>query len=201
MQHKKADASEDLKYWEAMIRGDEIAFAKLYQLYFKLLYNYGMKICSESTRVEDCIHDLFVDLWRYRANLSSTTSVRFYLYRSLRRNLVKQKDNTMWLYDDASFIDEVLRLSTQSQEHDIIESESKDEKTAKLQKLLNDLSPRQFEALVLYFYDEFSYEEIATILNVNEQSARNLVQRGLMQLRNYAKHIVSISLFLLSFLF
>jgi len=201
MQYKKPDAAEDLKYWEAMIRGDENAFAKLYELYFKLLYNYGMKICSERSRVEDCIHDLFVDLWRYRANLASTTSVRFYLYRSLRRKLVKDKENAIWLYDDASFVDEVLLLSTQSQEHDIIESESKDLKTARLQKLLNDLSPRQFEALVLYFYDEFTYDEIAVILNVNEQSARNLVQRGLVQLRNYAKHIVSISLFMLSQLF
>lgn len=200
MKYKKPNASEDFKYWEGMICGDENAFAKLYESYFKLLYNYGRKICSERTRVEDCIHDLFVDLWRYRANLSSTTSVRFYLYRSLRRKLIKQKENAMWLYDDTSFIDEVLRLSTQSQEHDIIESESKDQKSAKLKKLLNDLSPRQFEALVLYFYDEFSYEEIASILNVNTQSARNLVQRGLAQLREYAKHIVSISVFLLCLL-
>lgn len=183
-----------------MIRGDENAFGKLYESYFKLLYNYGRKICSERTQVEDCIHDLFVDLWRYRENLSSTTSVRFYLYRCLRRKLVKQKESEMWLYDDTSFVDEVLRLSTQSQEYKIIESESKDQKSAKLQKLLNDLSPRQLEALVLYFYDEFSYEEIAAVLNVNTQSARNLVQRGLMQLRDYAKLIVSIGLFLL-FLF
>ncbi|HEY0742708.1 MAG TPA: sigma-70 family RNA polymerase sigma factor [Chryseosolibacter sp.] len=200
MQHQKINTTDDLKCWEAMIRGDENAFAKLYESYFKLLYNYGLKICSERARVEDCIHDLFVDLWRYRANLSSTTSVRFYLYRSLRRKLVKEKENSMWLYDDASFVAEVLLLSTQSQEHDIIETESKDQKTAKLKKLLNDLSPRQFEALVLYFYDEFSYEEIAAMLNVNEQSARNLVQRGLVQLRDYAKHIVSIGLFLLCFL-
>lgn len=197
MQHQNINATDDLKYWEAMIRGDENAFAKLYESYFKLLYNYGLKICTERARVEDCIHDLFVDLWRYRANLSPTTSVRFYLYRSLRRKLVREKENSMWLYNDASFVEEVLLLSTQSQEHDIIETESKDQKTAKLKKLLNDLSPRQFEALVLYFYDEFSYEEIAAMLNVNEQSARNLVQRGLVQLRDYAKHIVSIGLFLL----
>lgn len=197
MQHQNINATDDLKYWEAMIRGDENAFAKLYESYFKLLYNYGLKICTERARVEDCIHDLFVDLWRYRANLSPTTSVRFYLYRSLRRKLVREKEKSMWLYDDASFVEEVLLLSTQSQEHDIIETESKDQKTAKLKKLLNDLSPRQFEALVLYFYDEFSYEEIAAMLNVNEQSARNLVQRGLVQLRDYAKHIVSIGLFLL----
>lgn len=197
MPNQNFNASEDIQWWEAMLKGDEHAFANLYQTHFKLLYNYGSKICGDAARVEDCIHDLFVDLWRYRSTLSSTTSVRFYLYRSLRRKIVKEKDDVLKLYDDATFIQEVLNLSFQSAEHDIIQTESRDHKTAQLRKLLNDLSPRQYEALVLYFYDEFSYEEIASILTINEQSARNLVQRGLMQLRDYAKHIVSVGLFLL----
>jgi RNA polymerase sigma-70 factor (ECF subfamily) len=201
MLNQNHNASEDIQWWEAMCKGDENAFAKLYQSYFKLLYNYGRKICSDSARVEDCIHDLFVDLWRYRSTLSSTTSVRFYLYRSLRRKIVKEKDEVLKLYDDATFIQEVINLSSHSAEHDIIQTESRDHKTAQLRKLLNDLSPRQYEALVLYFYDEFSYDEIAAILSINEQSARNLVQRGLLQLRDYAKHIVSLGLLLLCYLF
>jgi RNA polymerase sigma-70 factor (ECF subfamily) len=201
MLNQNDKTSNDIQQWERMLRGDENAFAKLYQSYFKLLYNYGRKICSDSCRVEDCIHDLFVDLWRYRSTLSSTTSVRFYLYRSLRRKLVKDKDDALKLYDDITFVEEVLLLSSQSTEHDIIQNESRDQKTAQLRKLLNDLSPRQYEALVLHFYDEFSYEEIAAILNINEQSARNLVQRGLVQLRDYAKHIVSLGLILLCLLF
>lgn len=201
MLNQNHNASQDIQQWEAMIKGDQNAFGKLYESYFKLLYNYGRKICSDSSRVEDCIHDLFVDLWRYRASLSSTTSVRFYLYRSLRRKIVRDKDEVLKLYDDASFIEEVIHLSSQSPEFDIIQTESRDHKTAQLRKLLNDLSPRQYEALVLHFYDEFSYEEIAAILNINEQSARNLVQRGLLQLRDYAKHIVSMGLFVICCLF
>jgi RNA polymerase sigma factor (sigma-70 family) len=201
MLNQNHNAGEEIQWWKAMVKGDENAFAKLYESYFKILYNYGRKICSDSSHVEDCIHDLFVDLWRYRATLSDTTSVRFYLYRSLRRKIVKDKDEVLKLYDDASFIEEVLHLSSQSPELDIIQSESRDHKTAQLRKLLNDLSPRQYEALVLYYYDEFTYDEIASILNINEQSARNLVHRGLLQLRDYAKHIVSIALFVVSCLF
>jgi RNA polymerase sigma factor (sigma-70 family) len=201
MLNQNHNAGEEIQWWKAMVKGDENAFAKLYESYFKILYNYGRKICSDSSHVEDCIHDLFVDLWRYRATLSDTTSVRFYLYRSLRRKIVKDKDEVLKLYDDASFIEEVLHLSSQSPELDIIQSESRDHKTAQLRKLLNDLSPRQYEALVLYYYDEFTYDEIASILNINEQSARNLVHRGLLQLRDYAKHIVSIALIAVSCLF
>lgn len=191
-------ANEDLKYWESIIKGDETAYAKLYEQYFKLLYNYGRKICTDKSRVEDAIHDLFVDLWRYRKNLSITTSVRFYLYRSLRRRLVKSDSKVIWANSDENFaMEDALHLITQSKEHDIIETEIHDQQVHRLKKLLNDLSPRQYEALVLYFYDDFSYDDIATLMDLNPQSVRNLVQRGLMQMRQYIKHIISIFLFIL----
>ncbi|HKZ37415.1 MAG TPA: sigma-70 family RNA polymerase sigma factor [Chryseolinea sp.] len=196
MQQINNNSSEDLELWEAMLRGDRNAFATLYERYFKLLYNYGRKISQDGSHVEDSIHDLFVDLWRYKSNLSTTTSVRFYLYRSLRRRLIKKNNNVLWLSHDIHLLEEVLQLSSPSSENQIIESESADYRVNQLKKLLNDLSPRQYEALVLFFYDEFTYPEIASMLQLNEQSARNLVQRGLLQLRQYAKHIISFFLLL-----
>lgn len=192
-------AVRDLKNWAGMLRGEKEAYTKLYQDYFKVLYNYGKKVCSNTQQVEDGIHDLFVDLWRFRANISVTTSVRFYLYRSLRRRLVKENLNPLLISQHGFKIEDVLHLASPSLENEIIESESKNRKVLQLKKLLDDLSPRQYEALVLFFYDEFSYEEIASMLHVNEQSARNLVQRGLSQLRQYAKYLVSLFLFLPGF--
>lgn len=197
MHQLNENSCEDALHWQAMLRGDKTGFAKLYERYFKLLYNYGRKICHDGSSVEDSIHDLFVDLWRYKSNLAATTSVRFYLYRCLRRRLIKDNTNVLWLSDDMQRLEEVLRLATPAHENDIIESESKDYRLNQLKKLLNDLSPRQYEALVLYFYDEFSYQEIASMLQVNVQSARNLVQRGLLQLRQFSRHIVTLALFLL----
>jgi RNA polymerase sigma-70 factor (ECF subfamily) len=196
MQQNNSNIGEELELWEAMRSGDRNAFAMLYERYFKLLYNYGRKIGQDSSHVEDSIHDLFVDLWRYKSNLSTTTSVRFYLYRSLRRRLIKKNNNVLWLSHDMHLLEEALQLSSPSLENQIIESESTDYRVNQLRKLLNDLSPRQYEALVLFFYDEFTYPEIASMLQLNEQSARNLVQRGLVQLRQYAKHIISFFLFL-----
>jgi RNA polymerase sigma factor (sigma-70 family) len=183
----------DLTHWNAMIHGSEEAFEKIYTAYFKILYNYGRKICSDPTFVEDAIHDLFVDLWRLRGNLSSTTSVRFYLYRSLRRRLVRNSSQRTQI-DVQEFAAEVIQ-SSHSCEYNIIESETHDHQVRMLKKILNDLSPRQYEALVLFYYDEFSYDEIAGIMSVNAQSARNLVQRGLLQLRHYASHIMNWAIF------
>ncbi|MBT1712481.1 sigma-70 family RNA polymerase sigma factor, partial [Fulvivirgaceae bacterium PWU5] len=155
------------------------------------LYNYGRKIGGVNAVLEDAIHDLFVDLWRFREKLSPTTSVRFYLYRSLRRKLLRNESRKAFFTLDDFVIEDVWLTPTPSSEQKLIDEESGHQRIHRLRKLLNDLSPRQYEAMVLRFYDEMDFEEIAAVLNVNEQSARNLVQRGLTQLRQYVKYVLS----------
>lgn len=177
-------------HWNALRQGDSRALAWLYDRYFKLLYNYGRKLNVDTKSVEDAIHDLFVDLWRFRSNLAPTTSVRFYLYRSLRRRLVRNNALDSFLLNNQSLEGEGYNV-VPSKEQDLIEKETDDLRIQQLQKMLNDLSPRQYEAMVLRFYDELSFEEIGGILDVNEQSARNLVQRGLAQLKQYSKLLLT----------
>lgn len=141
--------AEETDYWKAMASGDQHAFAMIYELHFRMLYNYGCRLCSERFQVEDSIHAIFVDLWRRRQIVSATTtSIRCYLYRSLRNRLAKNPS----------------RSATSASA---------------------PLSPGQSEALALYFDEEFSYDEIASILDVNEQSVRDLIQRSLAALRKW----------------
>lgn len=167
------DADIELRHWDKMRKGDKASFEFLYNRYFKLLYNYSKKIGIDTVQVEDAIHDLFVDLWRYRENLSSTTSVRFYLYRSLRRRVKRNVSAHTYLFDNKLILEDTFGAISPSSEQNIIDAEADQQRINRLKKLLNDLSPRQYEALVLRFYDDFCFEEIGSILNVNEQSARN----------------------------
>lgn len=186
---------DEAAQWRGLIRGDKAAFQSIYQEYFKVLYSYGVKVCHNQEQVEDAIHDLFLDLWRYRENLAFTTSIRFYLFRALRRKIVKNETRDI----AASIFDveagEFNFPGVGSFEDMIVQGEFEDERTKKLKRNLNNLSPRQYEALVLRFYGEFSYDEIASLLDMNEQSARNLVQRALEQLRNLARILSSMVLF------
>lgn len=185
----------DEAIWTQVQRGNQLAFETLYHRFFRILYNYGRKISPNQAVVEDSIHDVFFDLWNYRENLSSTTSVRFYLYRALRRRIVRneQKDHKTSVFEFQ--LDEIFIQKALPHEDDIVQKEQKDEWVSRLTRQLNNLSPRQYEALVLRFYDDFSYEEIAEIMSVNEQSARNLVQRGLEQLRHFSRILSAVAPF------
>jgi len=185
--------------WKGLIQGNRDSFDLIYQMYFKSLYHYGRKLCHDPIAVEDAIHDLFLDLWRYRENLSFTTSIRFYLFRALRRRIVKNnaKDIEATIFSGEAGLFHFLSLG--SCEDSIVQTEQQDEQLLKLKRSLNNLSQRQYEALMLRFYGDFSYDEIASMMEVNEQSARNLVQRALEQLRNFTKILSSFILFALGF--
>ena len=185
--------------WTQLKNGDRNAFSKIYDLHFSALYNFGNKVCQDSALVEDAIHDLFADLWKYREKLSVANSVRAYLYSSLRRRIIKEdsKNGVSLRYDHRW---EELNLTTSSPEAKRIEQEVSDEQLQKLKAHLNNLSPRQYEAIILKFYDDLSYQEISIVMEMNEQSVRNLIQRGLEHLRQYAKLVITLfPLFLFSF--
>jgi RNA polymerase sigma-70 factor (ECF subfamily) len=110
---------------------------------------------------------------------------------------MRNDSRNSYFTSDGSIIEDALKASTPSSEENLIDEEDNHQRIYRLKKLLSDLSPRQYEALILRYYDEMAFDEIAAILNVNEQSARNLVQRGLLQLRHYAKYVISLTLFCL----
>jgi len=163
-------------YWDSLRMGNKEALAWLYDRYFAVLYNYGRKLGADGSTVEDHIHDLFVDLWRYRASISATTSVKFYFYRSLRRRLVKSPLSATDSIDHTNAAEAPL-------EDKIVELENQQHQSSQLRHLLRQLPGRQYEAIVLKFYDGLEYHEIAAMLEVNEQSARNLVARAITHLR------------------
>lgn len=180
----------ELKQWDAMRGGDEEAFAWMFNRYFRFLYNYGRKIGADDAALQEAVHELFVELWRFRDNVSPTTSPRFYLYRSLRRRLLRIGVQKSFFTSEGELIEEALQFAELSSDENCREGHPRDQRLYRLQKLLSDLSPRQYEALILRFYDGLSFAEIGTILSVNETTARDLLQRGLAQMKQYAKYVL-----------
>ncbi|UII19628.1 RNA polymerase sigma factor [Fulvivirga ligni] len=184
----------EIELWNKIKSGDVKALECLYNEHVDALYNYGNKIFQNAQLVEDSIHDLFLDIWNYRKNLSPIMHTRAYLYTSLRRKISKTVQKNNFLPFDAKW-DADLQLLIGSHEDRVIERDTVDEQTRKLRSHLNNLSPRQYEAIILKFYDKMSYEDIGSLMEVNEQSVRNLIQRGLEKLRKYARLAISICFF------
>src|ERR1043165_9951653 len=76
-------------WWQAFKEGDSHAFDNLFRHYYPILIQYGSKITTDKDLLNDCIQDLFIELWQSTSN-TVVQSVKAYLLRSLKYKLYKQ---------------------------------------------------------------------------------------------------------------
>ena len=182
--------------WKAFKKGDKKAFAAIYRNHVRSLLNYGYKVTSDRRVIEDSIQDLFLELWKNRAGLSDTTSIRFYLFRALRYKIVRNlKSSGSGLLQHLEEIHEPL--VDLSHENYLIGLEVQSFQMAHLKDLIARLPRRQQEAINLRYYHNFSNEEIARIMGVNYQSACKFLYSALKTLKaNLHVSITSYLMFL-----
>lgn len=177
----------DTVLWNRFREGSTEAFNAIYHQYVRLLYNYGRKISPNGALVEDCIQDLFVELWQKKHLLSQTTSIKFYLFKSLNRKIVRRvtQEERLGLRQDIS--EEYAFEVEFSPEMHLIADQITEEQKNRLTQALQALTPRQKEAIFLKFYEHLSFEEIADILSINLKATYKLVARALDTLRHFLK--------------
>lgn len=165
----------DLECWMGIRSGDLHALSMLYERYAVLLYDYGKKITRDESLLEDALHDLFLNL--LRENLSEPASVKAYLYKAFRNQLLK---NLRWqqhvaLLDFECNVDTVYNEGSQRIERRQL--------AEKIRQLLAALPPRQREILYLRFFQELSFEEISEIMSIHVHSAYKLLYKAIDKLR------------------
>jgi RNA polymerase sigma factor (sigma-70 family) len=184
--------------WSSFKNGDRVAFETLYRTYIGDLLNYGYKVSSNRSLIEDSIQDLFIELWQSRQNLANTTSVKFYLFRALRNKI--SRNNTENVFQDLVDLERLPdELIFPSHEARLIGVEIQSIQMENLKTLIRQLSARQQEAINLRYYHNFSNEEVAKIMGVKYQSACNFIFSALTKLKLNLKVSVSAVLFFLKF--
>lgn len=177
---------DDVVLWNSFREGNESAFIRIYETYFNKLFAYGWRICKNEELVKDSIQDMFIDLRKYRQNLGSTDSIKFYLFKCLKRTIIKEEGK--W-YSNLDEIDDNYFFDfTFSHEKLLIDRQIDKEKKDKLNKALALLSPRKKEVIYYFFYEGLNYQQIQEIMNLdNIKSARNLIYKALGFLREVMK--------------
>jgi len=185
---------DDNALWSKLKDGDEKSFSMLFERYYADLVRYGNSLSPFEEKVQDCIQDVFTDIWIYRDTLQNSVVVKAYLLASVRKRIARLHERDH-IFRKTTSTDSIAFLLEFSVEHELMDDETTKEKVVRLNKLLNELPARQKEALYLRYHQGLSVEQIAEMLDVNYQSASNLLHRGLMSLRKDWKG--SFALFLL----
>jgi|ERR1035437_9453890 RNA polymerase sigma factor (sigma-70 family) len=163
-------------------------YTSVFKFHFDTLYNYGKKMTNDSELVKDCIQELFFRIWKNKVDLTSISYIKSYLLKGLRRQILNVLELKYNHVDKVELEDNFLIEF--SHEDYLIQLQNEDGLRNKVINALNQLSKKQRESIYLRYFEELEYSEIAEVMNINLQSVKNNVHRGLDALRE----IISVSI-------
>lgn len=190
----------DLLLWKRLKSGDKKALEQIYLQEVNFLLSYGKKISANGPLVEDCVQDLFVELWKNRTGISNTDAIRRYLLVALRRKIIRQLKKMQQSQSDKE-PDEVDFAAELSIDTQLIAAELSAERAAQLKAAFSELSSRQQEAIYLKYYAGMDYKDIAEVMQINYQSVRNLIFNALSKLRKHLSLLLFLFFYLLGVFF
>ncbi|WP_339922315.1 sigma-70 family RNA polymerase sigma factor [uncultured Cyclobacterium sp.] len=180
---------DDTGLWKQFKTGNEVAFSAIYKRYIVALYNYGEIITPDKELIEDSIHDLFVELWKKRQSIAQVESVKYYLFKGLKRKIVKNLEKKRKLPLKEAFEDHDFEIVL-SHEFGLIAGEITAMQKESILKAINQLSRRQKEVIVLRFYEGMAFSEIAKLLEISQKSTYTLVYRALASMKGSLENIL-----------
>ncbi len=161
--------------WSKFKTGDRGAFEEIYNEFTDQLFAYGAKITSDRELVKDSIQDLFIDLYKYNPNIKNPELLEFYLYKSLKRSIIKrlQKENRLQtIQPDYNSFELTFYAETEEYLDD-----SKNRQMESLQTVLKALDHKKRELLFLKFDSGLTYCEIGDLLNMKPDTVKKQVYR------------------------
>lgn len=174
---------DELALWNEIRNGNVVALGAIYDLYIDVLFSYGIQFSEDRNHVMDCIHDLFLDLYKYQSKLANTDNIKYYLLTSLRRKINRRYKGKLAYLGSEAPIQHNQRYHSPSPEEELIAMENELLKSHSLQKAAEFLTKRQQKGLSLRFYEKRSYEEIAEIMNTSVETSRTIIYRAIKSLR------------------
>lgn len=173
-------------------RGDEAAFAVLYNRYRVLIYRFLARKISSPTRAEDLTQEVFMAVVQHAREWREEASVKTYFYRiafnravsELRRSehkvMVAEQDHDS---EDGPPSKEAVSTDSPAQDYETRE------RARLVREALKEIDPDFRDAILLKEYEELKYEEIAEILNVAVGTVKSRIFRGKLELKKRLEHL------------
>ncbi|MBK9148311.1 MAG: RNA polymerase sigma-70 factor [Flavobacteriales bacterium] len=172
---------------------DRTAFEALFRLHYRALCAFASGYLKDADKAEDLVQDLFFRLWLDREKVQVTTSVKAYLYASVRNrclNAMKSGAKLRALNEDVD--DRLEELERTEDEHT--------ERIARVQAAIESLPEERRKVFKLSRYEGLKYHEIAARMGISVKTVENQMGSALKTLRSELKDLVPLLpwLFLLS---
>jgi RNA polymerase sigma-70 factor, ECF subfamily len=176
--------------------GDDSAFDYLVQKYRRQIINFMYRMAHNSAAAEDLAQEVFLRVYRSRANYEPTAKFTTWLYRiatNLGVNYARdtrheRPENVMNLDEPDSETGQAPDLAdkTANVEEEILRRE----RLAAIKAKVEALPERQKMAVLMHKYQQMDYRQIAEVLKLSESATKSLLFRAYETLRTELKEFV-----------
>jgi RNA polymerase sigma-70 factor (ECF subfamily) len=178
----------DLDLIHRVARGDQAAFAQLYDRLSGPLYSVALRMIGDAGEAEDALQDVFVMIWRrantYDAARSSVFSWAVLQTRSRVIDRLRSRGRRARLVvastDDENSGIQVVDASTSDTAAD---TAALNDEAARMRSKFETLPPDQRQAIDLAFFRNLTHNEIASQLQQPLGTIKARIRRGLLRLR------------------
>ena len=173
---------------EKVKAGDAAAFSLLYDLYWLKVYNFARLYVTSSSVISEVVQDVFVKVWESKEFLDITKNFDGLLFM-ITRNIIFNYSRRH--FNELNFKMTVLKGLENS--YDIEEELHAKDLRIYIERLVNELPPRQKEVFYLSRHEQLSYKEIAERLDITPKTVERHINEALKYLK---KNIYFLQLFL-----
>ena len=162
-------------------RGDEAAFAQLYDSCGASVFGLARRVIRDPSRAEEIAQEVFIQIWQSAARFDPARgNAKSWLLTLAHRRAVdavrhdQAATNRENKYDwsNGPDFDEVEESVTITLEHE------------QVKRCLDGLTELQREAVTLAYYKGYTYAEVATALSANTATVKTRMRDGIVRLRD-----------------
>ncbi len=157
---------------------DVDAVEMLFRQFYEPLVHFAFRYVNDIHTAEDVVHDIFLKLWINRQKIEFGVNIKTYLFNSVRNQSIKylQKHNREETYKSSNI---EIEYDTDTPEIQFIDKESQES----IMNVVMKLPPKCREIFCMNRFDELTYNEIASILEISIKTVETQMSRALKFLR------------------
>ena len=146
----------------------------LIEKYKNNIYAVAFNICKNKHDAEDVVQDTFIQYLSHKKDFQSEEHIRAWIIR-VAINKAKNKNNLFFRRNSLSLEDYINTLTFESDE------------TQELFETVMKL-PKKYRIVIhLFYYEDYSVQEIANILKITQSNVKVRLSRGRLLLRKTLK--------------
>ena len=161
----------------------EAVFKSVFEAHFKVLRNFLIFKFKDVERAEDTAQNAFVILWENCGILKPEQAKSFLFTTAIRLSLNSIKHDKVILNFELQ--SKPKATHDESPEFLLLESELK----IQLEKAINDLPEKQRTVFLMNRFENHSYTEIATLLDLSVKAVEKRMHLALVSLRKVIKNV------------